>query len=134
MFQYRAVLVRLRQGDSDRDIARSRLMGRPKVAALRALAAREGWLATESPLPEDATIAAAVGQARRARSTVSTVEPYRDLVARWAERGVNGIAIHAALCREHRYGGAADARGAQREPSARCHGATAVRARRSRAG
>ena len=36
MFQYRAVLVRLRQGDSDRDVARARLMGRPKVAALRA--------------------------------------------------------------------------------------------------
>jgi hypothetical protein len=45
MFQYRAVLVRLRQSDSDRDIARARLMGRPKVAALRALALREGWLA-----------------------------------------------------------------------------------------
>jgi len=37
MFQYRQVLVRLRQGDSDRDVARARLMGRPKVAALRAL-------------------------------------------------------------------------------------------------
>src|SRR3989442_624552 len=83
MFQYRAVLVRLRQGDSDRDIARARLMGRPKVAALRALAAREGWLAPEAPLPEDAAIAAAIGQARRARSTISTVEPYRDIVARW---------------------------------------------------
>jgi hypothetical protein len=30
MFQYRQVLVRLRQGDSDRDIARSRLMGPPQ--------------------------------------------------------------------------------------------------------
>lgn len=36
MFRYRQVLVRLHQGDSDRDIARSRLMGRRKVAALRA--------------------------------------------------------------------------------------------------
>jgi hypothetical protein len=44
MFQYRQVLVRLRQGDSDRDIARSRLMGRPKVAAFRGLAATQGWL------------------------------------------------------------------------------------------
>ena len=35
MFQYRQVLVRLRQGDSDRDIARSRLMGRKKVGKLR---------------------------------------------------------------------------------------------------
>ena len=38
MFQYRQVLVRLRQGDSDREIARSGLMGRPKVALFRALA------------------------------------------------------------------------------------------------
>jgi hypothetical protein len=44
MFQYRQVLVRLRQGDSDRDIARSRLMGRPKVAALRGWPpAKGGW-------------------------------------------------------------------------------------------
>jgi transposase len=105
MFQYRAVLVRLRQGDSDRDIARARLMGRAKVAALRALAMREGWLASDTPLPDDAVIAAAIGQARRARSTISTVEPYRDIVARWAERGVNGVVIHATLCREHGYSG-----------------------------
>ena len=37
MFQYRQVLVRLRQDDSDRDIARAKLMGRRKVAALAAL-------------------------------------------------------------------------------------------------
>ena len=50
MFQYRQVLVRLRQGDSDRDIARSRLMGRRKVAALRGLAADHGWLAPDVAL------------------------------------------------------------------------------------
>lgn len=32
MFQYRQVLVRLRQGDTDRSIARSRLIGRRKLA------------------------------------------------------------------------------------------------------
>ncbi len=105
MFQYRAVLVRLRQGDSDRDIARARLMGRPKVAALRALATQQGWLAPDTPLPEDGEIAVVIGQARRARSTISTVEPFRDVVARWAEQGVGGVAIHAALCREHGYSG-----------------------------
>lgn len=105
MFQYRAVLVRLRQGDSDRDIARARLMGRPKVAALRALASSEGWLNPDTALPEDAAIAAVIGQARRARSTISTVEPFREVVAGWAEQGVGGVAIHAALCREHGYTG-----------------------------
>ena len=105
MFQYRAVLVRLRQGDSERDIARARLMGRRKVAAFRALAVRRGWLNPDTPLPEDAQIAAIVGEARRARSTISTVEPFRELVRRWSAQGVQGVAIHAALCREHGYTG-----------------------------
>jgi transposase len=105
MFQYRAVLVRLRQGDSERDIARARLMGRRKLAAFRALAERHGWLAVESPLPTDGEVAAVVGQARRARSTISTVEPLRAVVERWVDQGVGGVAIHAALCREHGYSG-----------------------------
>ncbi|MCC6195027.1 MAG: IS21 family transposase [Burkholderiales bacterium] len=105
MFQYRAVLVRLRQGDTDRDIARSRLMGRRKLAAFRALAQQRGWLAADAPLPDDGEIAAVIGQVRRARSTISTVEPHRDIVVRWAEQGVAGVAIHAALCREHGYTG-----------------------------
>lgn len=105
MFQYRQVLVRLRQGDSDRDIARSRLMGRPKVAVFRVLATAQGWLAPEAALPDDATIATLVGQARRARSTISTVEPHRGQVERWAAQGVGGVAIHAALWRDHGYRG-----------------------------
>ena len=35
MYQYRQVLVRMRQGDSDRDIDRSKIMGRKKLAAVR---------------------------------------------------------------------------------------------------
>ncbi len=66
MFQYRQVLVRLRQGDTDREIARSRLMGRRKVTALRQLATERGWLSPDSPLPDDATIAASVSPPRRA--------------------------------------------------------------------
>ena len=101
MHQYRAVVVRLRQGDSDRDIARAWLMGRTKVARFRALAARQGWLAADAALPEDAAIAAVLGTAKRARSTVSTGEPYHAIVERWSAQKVSGVAIHAALCREH---------------------------------
>jgi len=105
MFQYRQVLVRLRQGDSDRDIARSGLMGRPKVALFRALAQTQGWLAPEAALPDDAAIAALMVPARRASSTISTLEPYRGQIERWATQGVGGVAIHAALAREHGYRG-----------------------------
>ena len=105
MFQYRGVLVCMRQGDTDREIARAGLMGRPKAARLRSLAADQGWLDPEAPLPDDATIAALVGAARRARSTISTVEPHRAQVERWVAGGVAGVAIHAALVREHGYRG-----------------------------
>jgi transposase len=107
MFQYRQVLVRMRQGDTDREIARAGLMGRPKAARLRVLAAAQGWLEPGAPLPEDAAIAAVVGAARRARSTISTVEPYRGLVERWAAQKISGVAIHAALAREYGYTGSA---------------------------
>ena len=105
MFQYRQVLARLRQGDSERDVARSRLMGRHKVAALRALAAGRGWLDPATALPSDAEIATALGSVRRARSTISSAEPYRAIIERWDAEGVSGVAIHAALCREHGYTG-----------------------------
>ena len=83
MFQYRQVLVRLRQGDTDRYIARTKVMGRRKVAVLRALACERGWLAASGELPDDATIAAALGQARRARSTISSAEPHRAQIQRY---------------------------------------------------
>jgi hypothetical protein len=105
MFQYRQVLVHMRQGDSDRDIARAGLMGRTKAARFRVLAAEQGWLCPGDPLPEEALIAAAVGQARRARSTISSVEPYCAQVKRWLEQGVSGVAIHAALLRNYGYRG-----------------------------
>lgn len=106
MFQYRQVLVRLRQGDTEREIARSGLMGRPKVKELREVAAHEGWLAPGTALPEDEAIAKALGSARRqARSTISSVEPFRERVGRWMSQGVSGVAIHAALRREHGYTG-----------------------------
>jgi transposase len=105
MFQYRQVLVRLRAGDSERELSRSRLMGRQKLALFRALAARSGWLEAGAELPDDAAIAAAMGAARRASSTISSVEPHRAIVAHWFEAGVGGKAIHAALRREHGFTG-----------------------------
>jgi len=105
MFQYRQVLVRLRAGDTVREIARSGLMGRDKLGVLRAVAEAQGWLDAGAEVPADEAIVAALGQGRRARSTISSVEPHREVVRRWLEAGVQGRAIHAALKREHAYSG-----------------------------
>jgi transposase len=105
MFQYRQALVRMRQGDSDREIAAAKVMGRRKAAALRELAQSRGWLQPERALPEDAEIAGAVAAPKRAASTVSSLAGHRGVIEGWTEQGVSGVAIHAALVREYGFAG-----------------------------
>ena len=81
-------------------IARSGLMGRDKAGELRTLALSRGWLGADAELPDDQAIAAALKPGRRASSTVSSVEPFREAVQRWVDTGVQRHATHAALRRE----------------------------------
>ena len=77
MYQYRQILVRMRQGDSDRDIARAKTMGRKKVAQLREIARERDWLAPDSPIPDEQTLAAALGRKETVPSScLSTLEPW----------------------------------------------------------
>lgn len=109
LFEYRQVLVRMRQGDSDRDIARGGLMGRKKLTTVRREALALGWLDPAQPLPDDATIAGVFGRTPHLPHTcVSTVEPFREQVSKWAAAGVQGTTIHAALQRNHGYTGGYD--------------------------
>lgn len=82
MHHYRQVLMRMCQGDSDRDIGRSGLMGRKSAAAFRTLAIEQNWL-TADLLPDDATIATALANPKRACTTVSSLEPLREQIAGW---------------------------------------------------
>jgi len=106
MYQYRQVLVRMRQGDSDREIARLKTMGRKKIAQVRELASKYGWLATEAALPEDAILAAALERKESLPSTcISSLEPWRAQIANWYAAGIQGTTIHATLVRNHGYKG-----------------------------
>ena len=105
MFQYRQALVRMRQGDSDRQIAGARIMGRRTAARLRELGIEHHWLDIAGPMPADEAIAAALGQPKRASTTVSSLEAQRERIQSWAEQGVTGVAIFAALQREQGWSG-----------------------------
>jgi transposase len=105
MYQYRQVLLRMRQGDSDREIARAGLMGRAKSRAVRGVARGRGWLEPSAPLPDDAELAATFAGPPGARTCVSTLEPYRAQIERWIAEGIQGTTIHAALRRNHGYSG-----------------------------
>lgn len=105
MHHFRQALLRMRQGDSDRDIAVARIMGRPKAAQWRRLASEHGWLDPALALPDDEAIAAALGSPRKASTTISSLEAQRERVGAWIEQGVSGTAIHAALKRQQGWTG-----------------------------
>ena len=110
MFHYRQTLVRLRLGDSDREIARSRTMGRKKVAQIRDMANARGWLAADAALPDDAVVAAALMRKEPLpASCVSTLEPWRAQIANWYAAGIQGTTIRATLARNHGYTGSVSA-------------------------
>lgn len=106
MYQYRQILVRMRRGDSDRDIARSKSMGRRKIAQLRETAREHNWLATDGAIPDDQRLAAVLGRREIVpTSCISTLEPWREQVAKWRAAGIAGTTIHATLKRNHGYAG-----------------------------
>lgn len=106
MYQYRQTLVRMRQGDSDREIARSKAMGRKKIAQVREIANARGWLAADTALPEDSVLASALARKESLPTTcISTLEPWRAQIANWYAAGIQGTTIHATLARNHGYTG-----------------------------
>jgi len=106
MYQYRQILVRMRRGDSDREIARSKTMGRKKIADVREIANGRGWLVPDSVLPEDSVLALAFTRKGALPATcISTLEPWRKQITQWHAAGIQGTTIHAALVRNHGYTG-----------------------------
>ena len=110
MFQYKHILVRMRQGDSDREIARLKTMGRKKIAAVREIAKEHGWLFVDTPLPEDSVLASVLTRKEPLPATcVSTLEPWREQIINWHAAGIQGTTIHATLSRNHGFTGSRSA-------------------------
>lgn len=105
MYEYRQVLHRMRCGDSNREIARSRLMGRRKARQVRRMAQLEGWLDPAVSLPDAATLAEHFRRDKPSGSSISRVEPHREEVTKWFNDGIDGTTIYAALKRKHRFQG-----------------------------
>src|SRR6202166_360334 len=106
MYQYRQTLMRMRQGDSDREIARSKTMGRKKIAQVRETANARGWLASGTELPDDAVLAAALMRKEPLPSTcISSLEPWREQITHWYAPGIQGTTIHGTLVRNTAYTG-----------------------------
>ncbi len=108
VYDIRNIIVRMRLGESDRQLRKAGVIGRHKASALRQLARELGWLDTDKPLPDNSVIAAlALPRQIKARQE-SLVEPFAERVKAWSERGVSAVAIHQALVRDHGFSGGYD--------------------------
>ena len=107
MFTIRQILVRMRQGDTDRSIARAGLMGRKKLGVLRRQATRLGWLDSHTPLPEDGELATVFQRRSESQPAQcqSSLRDHEQRIAEWVAQGIQATTIHAALVRQYGFPG-----------------------------
>lgn len=106
MFVLRDLVLRMRQGETNRAIYRATGVCRKKLKRIRKLAQSQGWLDTESALAPNDVLAAVLDQsAALPAQMVSPLSIYREQIADWVKQKVRVTAIHGALRRNYQYTG-----------------------------
>lgn len=105
MHEIQDIVYRLRQGQSERGIARDLGISRITVHRYAEFARQQGYLAIEAALPEVGPVVQALGPTPKPPHMTSTVEPYRTVVEEWVQKGVEQMAIYQRLIRGHGYTG-----------------------------
>jgi transposase len=105
MNHLRELIYRLRAGESQRRIAKDLSMSRTTVSKYRRWVKAQGYLDAKHPLPDDATLAAALGEPLPPPRAESSVEPYREIVQAWVEQGVEMVAVWQHLQDDYQYPG-----------------------------
>jgi len=105
MNHVRELIYRFRAGESQRRIAKDLSMSRTTVSKYRRWAEAQRYLDTKHPLPDDATLAAALGEPTQPPCAASSVEPYREIVQAWVEKGVEMVAVWQHLQDDYQYPG-----------------------------
>lgn len=103
--QVRDVIYRLRQGESQRQIAQDLQMSRHTIARYQELAESQGYLDPTRLLPSDRDLRSALGPPKSPPRSDSTVTPYREIVERLVAGKVEMVAIFARLRDDHGYSG-----------------------------
>ena len=101
----RDLIYRLRQGESERRVAKDLRISRTTVRRYRELAQQQGFLLPNSLLPDDAVLSEALGPGPQPPRTPSTLEPYAEVVQALLAQGVEMTAMWQRLRQDHGYTG-----------------------------
>lgn len=105
VYEYRAIIYRLREGMTARQVAKTGLAGRRKVNAINQLAKQKGWLVDGATLPDDASIAEHLAS-ELSTPTQSKAEPYREFITQAVDKGFCARVIHERLVERYHFSGA----------------------------
>ncbi len=99
------LINRLRAGESERRIAKDLKVSRPTVHKYKLWAAEQGYLDPGQPLPDAATLLAALGPAAQPPQMTSSLADYQEFVEQLLEQGVELTAIWQRLRETYGYQG-----------------------------
>jgi len=99
------LINRLRTGESERRIAQDLKMSRPTVHKYKLWAEQQGYLDPGQPLPDLATVLAALGPVRQPPQMTSSLASYQEFVEQLLDQGVEMTAIWQRLRESHQYQG-----------------------------
>lgn len=100
MTEKRAVIRRLRLGQSIRQIHKSTGMHRTLIRKLKHVALEHQWLSDSFPLPTEEEVAQALQPASSAAESNHILHPYHDELRRWLHENFSYVVMHELLSRE----------------------------------
>lgn len=99
------IIYRLRKGESVEAIHRDTGHAKKTIRKYRRLSEKHGFLDENRLLPTVKELAEVLGPVTHLAQCVSTVEPYKEVVQEYLDRGVAKTVIWRKLCDEHGYTG-----------------------------
>lgn len=105
MYEYRQIIYRLQQGQKARAISRDGLASRSKVAEIREVAEKQGWLLPEAILPDEKTLSELFCKNPIPKQE-SKVEHHSEMIEQWLQQGIRATVIHQHLKNHYGYTGA----------------------------
>jgi transposase len=105
MFEYKQIIHRMRQGESNRAIAQTGLVGRIKAKMIRCIATINGWLNPDSTLPSEQEIATKFTISNNTAKTITKLDAYRSQIDLWLQQGHSYKIIHKNLVKQYQFTG-----------------------------
>ena len=99
------IIYRLRKGQSVEAIHRDTGHAKKTIRKYRTLAQKHGFLDKKRGLPPTSKLREVLGPVTHAQQSVSTVEPYKEVVREYLDRGVAKTVIWRKLREEYGYTG-----------------------------